>query len=128
MSKKDIPVLRAFRGKKLIVVERRPSLTAACHAQLVAAGAIIAGPATSLEQVLNLLEAGAADGAIIDVEVDVEMMLHLGLLLESMATPFVFASLTKVNPDGYALSGDRKHLRKIADALFGLPGTSSTLH
>ncbi|WP_262622884.1 hypothetical protein [Agrobacterium pusense] len=128
MSKKDIPVLRAFRGKKLIVIERRPSLTMACHAQLIAAGAIIAGPATSLEQVLNLLEAGAADGAIIDVEVDAEMMLHLGLLLESMATPFVFASFTKVNPDGYALSGDTKHLRKIADALFGPPGTSSTLH
>lgn len=121
-------MLRAFRGKKLIVVERRPSLTAACHAQLTAAGATVAGPVSSVEQVLNLLEAGDVDGAIIDVNVDVEMMLRLAMLLESMATPFVFASFIDVNSEGYAFSGDRKHLRKIADVLFGSPGPASTLH
>lgn len=36
-------MLHAFRGKKLIVVERRPPVTAACHAQLTAVGAIVAG-------------------------------------------------------------------------------------
>lgn len=128
MSKKDIPVLHAFRGKKLIVVERRPPVTAACHAQLTAAGAIVAGPVSSVEQVLNLLEAGDVDGAIIDIKVDVEMMFHLAMLLESMATPFVFTSFLDVNSEGYAFSGDREHLRKIADALFGSPGSASTLH
>ncbi|KVK44922.1 histidine kinase [Agrobacterium deltaense] len=121
-------MLCAFRGKKLIVVERRPSLTAACHAQLIAAGATVAGPVSSVEQVLNLLEAGDVDGAIIDVKVDVEMMLRLAMLLESMATPFVFASFIDVNSEGYSFGGDRKHLRKIADVLFGSPGPASTLH
>lgn len=99
------------------MVERRPPVTAACHAQLTAAGAIVAGPVSSVEQVLNLLEAGDVDGAIIDIKVDVEMMFHLAMLLESMATPFVFASFLDVNSEGYAFSGDREHLRKIADAL-----------
>ena len=72
-------MLRAFRGKKLIVVERRPSLTAACHAQLTAAGATVAGPVSSVEQVLNLLEAGDVDGAIIDVKVDVTLSHATGI-------------------------------------------------
>ena len=126
--KKDITVLRVLRGKRLMVVEQREVLSAACRAQIAAAGATVVGPVPSLRAVLRTLEAGDADAVIIDINVDVETMLQLTTLFEAMGLPFVFSSAMSANHAGYVLSDDRKQLRKIADALFGPPGASSTLH
>jgi hypothetical protein len=125
---KDSPILRVFRGKKLMVVEQGHSLTLECREQIIAAGATIAGPASSMLQVLKLVDAGDIDAAIIDVEADPETMMHLSLLLDKMEVPFVFASFAETRSGGYVLSDDEKQLRMIADALFGAPGPSSTLH
>ncbi len=121
-------MLRVLRGKRLMVVEQREVLSAACRAQIAAAGATVVGPVPSLRAVLRTLEAGDADAVIIDINVDVETMLQLTTLFEAMGLPFVFSSPMSANRAGYVLSDDRKQLRKIADALFGAPGASSTLH
>ncbi|AYM09138.1 hypothetical protein G6L59_24815 [Agrobacterium tumefaciens] len=121
-------MLRVFRGKRLMVVEQRALLTARCRVQIIAAGATIVGPVSSVSQVLQTLEAGEVDAAIIDAEVDEETMMHLAMLLDAMKVPFVFASVQRGDSAGYVLSDDMKQLRKIADALFGRPGPSSTLH
>ena len=111
-----------------MVVQQGQLLTLECRAQLIAAGAIIAGPVSSMLQVLKLVNEGDIDAAIIDVEVDPEAMMHLALLLDTMEVPFVFASFFESKSHGYVLSDDKQQLRVIADALFGPPGTSSTLH
>lgn len=111
-----------------MVVQQGQLLTLECRAQLIAAGATVAGPVSSMLQVLKLVNAGDIDAAIIDVEADPEVMMHLALLLDTMEVPFVFASLCESKSNGYVLSDDRRQLRMIADALFGPPGTSSTLH
>lgn len=111
-----------------MVVQQGQLLTLECRAQLIAAGATIAGPVSSMLQVLKLVNAGNIDAAIIDVEVDPEAMMHLAMLLETMEVPFVFASFVGDRGSGYVLNDDKKQLRIIADALFGAPGPSSTLH
>lgn len=121
-------MLRVFRGKKLMIVQQRALLTMRCRAQIAAAGATIVGPVSSVGTVLQTLQSGDVDAAIIDVEVDDETLVHLATLLDAMKVPFVFASVAKSNWQGYILSDDGLHLRKIADALFGSPGKSSTLH
>ncbi|WP_245482981.1 hypothetical protein [Agrobacterium sp. CNPSo 2736] len=127
-DEKDSPILRVFRGKKLMVVQQGQLLTLECRAQLIAAGATIVGPASSMLQVLKLVNGGDIDAAIIDVEADPEIMMHLALLLDTMGVPFVFASFFETETIGYVLNDDKRQLRVIADALFGPPGTSSTLH
>lgn len=121
-------MLRVFRGKRLMVIEQQALLTAECREQIFAAGATVVGPISSVRHVLQTLENEDVDGAIIDVEVDEETLMHLAVLLEAMGVPFVFASALRANSRGYVLNDDRKQLRKIADALFGAPGPSSTLH
>lgn len=111
-----------------MVVQQGQLLALECRAQLIAAGATIAGPVSSMLQVLKLVNEGDIDAAIIDVEVDSEAMMHLALLLDTMEVPFVFASFFEGKSNGYVLSDDEKQLRMIADALFGAPGPSSTLH
>ncbi len=109
-------------------VEQHTLLTMACHAQLVHAGATVAGPVATVAQVLNLLGKGDIDAAIVDIEIDVETLMHLASLLDAMHVPFVFVLGKESLANGFVLSDDRNQLREIADALFGAPGPSSTLH
>jgi hypothetical protein len=124
----DILVLRQFRGKKLLIVEQRLMLTAACRDRLVNAGATLIGPIRSPADVLDALMEGGVDAAILDVGADDETLVSASIILEGADVPFVFASRAKSSQGGYSMSGDSAALREIADALFGPAGTSSTLH
>ncbi|WP_042935635.1 histidine kinase [Bradyrhizobium lupini] len=121
-------MLRAFRGKKLIIVEHRLMLTSACRDRLTAAGATVVGPVRSVREVLDALMEKDIDAAIVDIEVDDETLVSLSLVLENAKVPFVFASRVSPIQCGYTLSGQISELREIGDALFGGPGASSTLH
>lgn len=103
-------------------------LTSACRDRLTAAGATVVGPVRSVRAVLDALMEGNVDAAIVDIEVDDETMMSVSLVLENAEVPFVFASRVTPIQGGYTLNGDTCELRKISDALFGEPGTSSTLH
>ncbi len=121
-------MLRAFRGKKLIIVEQRLMLTSACRDRISAAGATILGPVRSTRAVLDALMEGDVDAAIVDVETDDQTLLSVSIILVNASVPFVFASRAKSNFGTYSMSGESEELRAIGDALFGPPGTSSTLH
>ncbi|GEM_PF-634460 len=124
----DILMLRQFGGKKLLIVEHRPMLTAACRDRLVNAGATLIGPLRSPEDILDALVEGGVDGAILDVGADDETLVSAFIILERANVPFVFASRAKSDRGGFSMSGGRQALREIADALFGPPGASFTLH
>ncbi|WKD47967.1 hypothetical protein [Agrobacterium pusense] len=121
-------MLRVLRGKKLIIIEQRPMLTEACRERMTAAGATVGLPLRSARDVLDAMMEGDVDAAIIDIGIDDDTLLSVSIILESANVPFLFASRAKGNSGGYDVSGDIVDLRKIADALFGPPGTSSTLH
>lgn len=103
-------------------------LTSAVRERIVAAGAVVGSPLRSSDDVLNALMEGEVDGAIVDVAIDTETLLPLSTILENADVPFIFASRTKLRSGGYSLSSDTMELQKIAYALFGPPGSSSTLH
>lgn len=68
------------------------------------------------------------DTTIVDVDIHDQTLLNVSIALENVKMPFVFANRAKSNDRGYSVSGDSAELREIADALFGPPGTLSTLH
>jgi hypothetical protein len=103
-------------------------LTFACRERLEAAGATVVGPVRSTRLLLDAMMEWDLDGAIIDMEIDDETLLSASLVLESAKVPFLFASRAKSSYGGYSMSGDSAELGDIADALFGPPGASSTLH
>lgn len=121
-------MLRAFRGKKLIIVEQRLMLTFACRQRLQAAGATVLGSVRSTRCLLDALLEWDVDAAIVDVEIDDQTLLNVSIALENAKVPFVFANRAKSNDRGYSVSSDSAELREIADPLFGPPGTLSTLH
>ncbi|OAI83072.1 histidine kinase [Rhizobium sp. GHKF11] len=103
-------------------------LTEACRERMTATGATVGVPLRSARDVLDATMEGDVDAAIIDIGVDDDTLLSVSSILESANVPFLFASRAKGNSGGYEVSGDIVELRKIAEALFGPPGTSSTLH
>lgn len=103
-------------------------LTAACRVRLVNAGATLIGPLRSSEHILDALMDGGVDGAILDVGADDETLVLGAIILEGANVPFVFASRGHSSWGGFSMTDDNAALRKIADALFGPPGRSSTLH
>ncbi|WP_282456024.1 hypothetical protein [Agrobacterium sp. InxBP2] len=121
-------MLRALRGKTIIILEHRFLLTSVCRQRLEAAGSTVVGPVQSIRRVLEALTEGNVDAAIVDIEVDDQTLLFAASILENANVPFVFASRTNSHHGGYSMSGDSVELREIADALFGPPGTLATLH
>lgn len=121
-------MLRALRGKKLVIVEQHLMLTSACRSLMADAGAIVGPAVRSTGEVLDALMEGGVDAVIVDIEIDNETLLSLAAILEEAAIPFIFASRARTSRGGYCMNGDVGELRKAADALFGVPGISSTLH
>lgn len=121
-------MLRALRGKTIIILEHRILLTSVCRQRLEAAGTTVVGPVRSIRRVLEALVEGNVDAAILDLEIDDETLLSASIILDNADVPFVVASRAKSKYGGYSMDGDSEALREIADALFGKPGTSSTLH
>ncbi|MGP4667077.1 hypothetical protein [Agrobacterium pusense] len=103
-------------------------LTFACRQRLQAAEATVLGSVRSTRCLLDALLEWDVDAAIVDVEIDDQTLLNVSIALENAKVPFVFANRAKSNDRGYSVSGDSVELREIADALFGPPGTLSTLH
>jgi hypothetical protein len=128
MTKEDVSVLRALRGKQLVIVEQHLMLTSACRSLMVGAGAIVGPAVRSTGEVLDVLMEGGVDAVIVDIEIDNETLLSLAAILEEAAVPFIFASRARSDRGGYCMNGDVGELRKAADALFGVPGISTTLH
>lgn len=121
-------MLRALRGKKLVIVEQHLMLTSACRSLMADAGALVGPSVRSTGEVLDALMEGGVDAVIVDIEIDNETLLSLSAILEEAAVPFIFASRARTSRGGYCMNGDVGELRKAADALFGVPGISSTLY
>ncbi len=89
MAKEEIERLR---GSRILLVEDEPLLLMALADELERVGAIIVGPAGSLDRALEVAGAIQIDGAILDISLHAESIFPLADLLANRNIPFIFAS------------------------------------
>jgi CheY-like chemotaxis protein len=82
-----------FKGFRILVVEDELLVGLALCQSLREVGAIILGPASSVGEALDLLNATVeVDGAVLDVNLDGEMVYPVAEKLAIRGVPFVFAT------------------------------------
>jgi CheY-like chemotaxis protein len=83
---------KALLGKRVLVVEDEPIVAMMLEDMLAALGAELAGSAASVEQALTLVERGALDAAVLDMNLNGERSHAVADALRRRAVPFVFAT------------------------------------
>ncbi|GAA3109572.1 hypothetical protein GCM10010520_62570 [Rhizobium viscosum] len=119
----EIGDLRLMAGKHLLIVESGDLIADAVRLALEQAGAVIVGPASSVEIGLALFDITRVDAAILDIRIEGETVFALAERLQDAGIPFVFA-ISHADTDipagygGYRLSESPAALAQIAKALF----------
>lgn len=116
--------LRFFKGQHILIVEDEYFAADEVRRALDRAGAIVIGPAPSVEIGLELLDQHRVDGAILDIRLDGETVFPIAERLQDTGIPFVFATafVSVTLPEryiGYVLCEKPTDLGDIAYALFG---------
>jgi DNA-binding response OmpR family regulator len=96
----DQPLLtprnRSLTAKRVLVVEDEALILMIMEDGLINAGAEVVGPACSVKEALRLIEGAAADGglsaAILDINLDGEIVLPVADRLAALGVPFIFAT------------------------------------
>lgn len=79
--------------RRILVVEDEYFLADELHRELEAAGAVVIGPAPTVESALALVEnEGPIDAALLDVNLNEEMVFPVADALVVRSVPFVFTS------------------------------------
>jgi DNA-binding response OmpR family regulator len=93
-SLSDCPIL--LRGKRIFVVEDEAIVAMLIEDELLGAGAEVVGPAGSVGDASQLIEAAAADGglsaAVLDINLDGEAVRPVADTLAALGVPFLFAT------------------------------------
>lgn len=116
--------LDLFSGKRVLIVEDEYFVAQDTSRALEKAGAIVVGPAASVDDGLRLVHRPEKiDAAILDINLDGDMVYPIADLLERMNIPFVFAtgcypSAVFEKYSGYVLCEKPAELAYIAKALF----------
>ena len=114
-------------GKRILLVEDEYFIVQDMARTFAAAGAIVLGPAASLAEALRLVaSAGALDGAVLDINLQGEMVFPLADVLMNRGVAFVFSTGydREVIPsrfDGIVRCEKPISPEQVAKALFGLP-------
>lgn len=85
-------------GRKILIVEDEPFVALEIEMELEEAGAIVVGPASSLEAAARMIESEALDAALLDANLAGRPVDSLAAALQERGVPFAFAS-------GYGPSG-----------------------
>ena len=79
-------------GKRVLVVEDEALVALMLHDMLVEIGAVVVGPAATIQQGLTLIEAEPMDAAVLDVNVQNERIDAVAEALHIRGIPIVFAT------------------------------------
>lgn len=79
-------------GKRVLVVEDEHLVALALAEELEMAGAVVVGPASSLETALELIELNELDGAILDIELQSQLAYPAADALAARTIPFLFTT------------------------------------
>lgn len=115
---------QTFTGKRLLIVEDSYFLADEARQKLQELGATIVGPVDDIEHAAELIEAGDADAAILDLHLAADRAFSLAEQLERQKLPYVFAlgresSGAMADFSGFILCENTDALNHIARALFG---------
>jgi DNA-binding response OmpR family regulator len=87
---------RMLQGKRVLAVEDEALICMLMEDGLTGAGAEVIGPAYSVEEALGLIDRTAADGglsaAVLDINLDGEMVSPVADHLAALGVPFIFAT------------------------------------
>ena len=97
MSVRNVPGHRiTLRDKRILVAEDEAIVAMLIEDELVDAGAQVVGPATSVEEALRLIEgpalAGGLSAAVLDLDLEGELVLPVADRLTALGVPFLFAT------------------------------------
>lgn len=84
--------MEALRGLRVLVVEDEALLAMDLEDMLLDVGALVVGPAGSLERGLALADAEPVDVAILDVNLNGARSFPIAERLRARETPFIFAT------------------------------------
>ena len=115
--------LKLFAGKRLLIVEDEYLVADEARRSLGKLGAEVVGPVSNVAEGMELVQIGGVDAAILDVQLDGEVVFPLADLLENLSIPFVFAtgadpSIVAGRYSAYVICEKPMHLDSIAKALF----------
>jgi len=119
------PATRLMRGKRILVVEDEYFLAQELQADLETLGVEVLGPVATVDHALDIISDGTGiDAAILDINLQGEMVFPVADRLFDEDIPFVFASGydAQMVPDrypGFVLCRKPTKLNEIAQALFG---------
>lgn len=81
-----------FAGLRVLLVEDLMIIAMECEELLGALGCIVAGPVGNLNAALRIAREGTFDVAILDVNLDGEMIFPVAAALQERRIPFAFAT------------------------------------
>ncbi len=115
--------LQLLLNRKILIVEDEYFVADETRQLLQSNGAVVVGPAPSVEVGLLLIDSEKIDGAILDIRLQGETVFAIAERLQSLGIPFVFATayLESNVPEqygGYLLCEKPTELGAIAAALF----------
>lgn len=113
----------AIAGRTLLVVEDEPLLGMLLEDVLTDAGAVVLGPAPTVERALDLLTDRPVDAAILDVNLGGVRSDAVAARLEQMGVPFIYATAYGDNALDLGMGSRVPVLRKpydVADVMNAL--------
>ncbi|WP_152047015.1 response regulator [Aureimonas psammosilenae] len=114
-----------MRGRRILIVEDDYYIIEEMVGDFEALGAVVVGPAARADDALDIIEKeGPLDGAVLDINLQGEMVYPVADALKRRGVPFVFATgydHGSVAPDYQDVIVCEKPVRPIAicEALFG---------
>ena len=81
---------QSLNGARVLVVEDEPLITHDIREGLADAGAVVVGPAATVDKALSLADANDLSAAILDVRLDGETVFPVAAALSARSMPFVF--------------------------------------
>lgn len=92
MSDVRFMATRSLAGRRVLVVEDEPLLALNYGEIIAGAGAKVVGPATTLEEALELAEADRISVALLDIRIDYQEIWPVARVLAGRGVPFVFCT------------------------------------